>query len=184
MDDLEALFDSVDGLKTDLIDFGIAGGAAVLANVAYGFVESKVLKVSFLASLDAPGADGKPSMVGGLVRGAAALTVGVIGGSQLTRFNRNVATGVAVGLALRGVLKILRTLLPADTQTSIGLNTAFSGLSDGEYRLLGPGISGAPVMVEEVHGLHGATTTVEEVSGLSGATTTIERLNGLAATLQ
>lgn len=143
--DMDTLFESVDGLKEDLVDFSIAGVSAVGANIGYGWLESKVL-----ASMPP------------WVRGIASIAVGVLGGGFLAKWNRNVATGVAVGLAARGVNTLASAYLPAGTLP------ALQGLGNTDYRLLSPGVSEAPVVVEQVNGLSAATTTVEQMNGLAG----------------
>lgn len=146
MDDIAALFESVDGIKEDLMDFSVAGISAVGANLAYGYVEKMLVK-----------ADGTP-MAPPWVMGPVAILAGVLGGSALAKVNRNVATGVAVGLAARGVTTLAKAYAPS---------LPLAGLSDSEYRLLGPGMAEAPVMVEQVAGLNGSTQTIENVAGLA-----------------
>lgn len=174
MDDLEALFDSVDGFKEDLIDFGIAGAAAVGANMVAGYLDKNFLT----KHTDAAGKDAGFD-VPTWAKGAGFLVLGVAGGAFLAKYNRNAATGVAVGLAFRGINTLLRlknattheTYLPKALTDNLP-NLDLAGLSNVEYRMLGPGLSapsaGGPVMVEEVSGFNGATQTVEQVSGLVG----------------
>lgn len=153
MDDLEALFDSVDGFKDDMIDFGLAGLGGIGANFAWGYVDD------FLAKSSLP-------LVGGadttafVVRGALALAGGVVLGGMVSRYNKTVATGVAVGLAIRGLTSALKALKP---DLPIG---AF-GLTPDEQRMLMPGtFAAAPTMVEEVAGFGAAPTTIDSPSAV------------------
>jgi len=160
MDDLEALFESVDGFKEDLIDFGVAGLGAVGANIAWDYVEANLV-----SRLPVVGT----SLYG---RAAVAVVAGVAAGAALARYNRNVATGVAVGLAARGLGTILRALMP----TGLPPKESTEGLAAGG---LPPG--------ESTAGLAAGIPMVEEVNGFGAATTTVEMpdaVHGLAATFQ
>jgi len=166
MDDLEALFSSVDGFKEDLMDFGVAGAGAIAANLAWGYLEGKAGEnIEFVRTNPVVGSLG-------------AIVAGVAGGAALAKYNKNLATGLAVGLVARGINGLLKKyavdsagapLLPPVFGEVRGL-----GMTASERRLL---FSGAPTRVEEVSGLHGATSTVEEVNGLNGYG------GGLASTL-
>lgn len=159
MNDLEALFDSVDGLKEDLLDFSIAGTAAVAANMAAGYLDKNLLTKQ---------ADGKGFDVPAWAKGAGFLLLSVAGGAFLAKYNRNVATGAAVGLAFRGINTLLQAYAPDAIKANL---PQLAGFSNVEYRMLGPGLgtpsAGSPVMVEEVSGFSGATQTIEQVSGLA-----------------
>ena len=165
MDDLEALFNSVDGFKEDLMDFGVAGAGAVAANLAWGYLEGKAGEsIDFVRDNPAVGS-------------VAAIVAGVAGGAAMAKYNKNLATGIAVGLVARGINGLLKKY--AVDATGVPLlppvfGEARLGMTAAERRLL---FSGAPTRIEEVSGLHGATATVEEVSGLNGYG------GGLAATL-
>jgi len=179
MDDLMALFDNIDGFKDDLMDFGVAGIGAVGAAVAWGFIDKKLVEnINFLST----------NAAGSYIRNGLAIVVGVVGGMALSKVNKNIATGVAVGLAAKGIAGILGSFKDDQGVPYIpGLPVNSLGMTAAERGLLFP--SGTPrgvnTSVEEVNGLSGATTSVEEVNGLSGATTSVEEigLNGLAATL-
>ena len=167
MDDLEALFSSVDGFKEDLMDFGVAGAGAIAANLAWGYLEGKAGEnIEFVA---------KHPVVGSL----GAIVAGVAGGAALAKYNKNLATGLAVGLVARGINGLLKKYAVDSKTGEQLLPNVFGevrglGMTASERRLL---FSGAPTRVEEVAGLHGATSTVEEVNGLNGYG------GGLASTL-
>ena len=145
MDDLEALFDSVDGFKEDLLDFGVAGLGALGANMAWDMVEAQML-----------------SRLHPALRAGAAIVAGVAGGAFLSQYSKNIATGVAVGLAARGLGQLAKTYLPTVTAVA-GL-----GMTVEERALLMPGVASATTQIEEVAGLSAAPATVEEVSALNG----------------
>ena len=158
MDDLADLFDSVDGFKEDAMDFGVAGLGAVGANIAYGYLDNSVIsKLPVIGTAPA-------------LRALAAIVVGVIGGAMVKKYNRNVATGVAVGLATRGVAGLLQVFAPsfvASVVPGTPAGTAGLGLTQDEQNLLLPsGMAAAPAFVEEVSGYGTQTKTVEDVSGL------------------
>lgn len=179
MDDIDALFDSIDGWKEDLMDFGVAGIGAVGGNLLYGYLDSQVVaQLPFVGTTP-------------WARSALAIAAGVAGGAVLSRYSKNLATGVAVGLAARGVAGLLNAFAPNLAQQLNPTATAGLGLTYDEQRLLVPGaMAAAPSFVEEVNGYGGATTTADQVSGLGqyGQTTrTVEEVHGfagLAATLQ
>ena len=167
MDDLEALFNSVDGFKEDLMDFGVAGAGALGANLAWGYIEGMASeKVEFVRA--------NP-----VVANLAAIVAGVAGGAAMAKYNKNLATGLAVGLVARGLNGLIKQYAVDKDGKSL-LPPVFGevsqfGMTESERRML---FSGATTRVEEVAGLHGgATSTVEEVNGLSGFR------GGLAATL-
>lgn len=168
MDDLEALFSSVDGFKEDLMDFGVAGAGAVAANLAWGYLEGKAGEnIDFVRNNPAVGS-------------VAAIVAGVAGGAAMAKYNKNLATGIAVGLVARGINGLLKKYavdaagVPLLPPVFGEVGRSGLGMTESERRLL---FSGAPTRIEEVSGLHGATSTVEEVNGLNGYG------GGLAATL-
>jgi ABC-type uncharacterized transport system permease subunit len=143
MDDLEALFSSVDGFKEDLMDFGVAGAGAIAANLAWGYAEGKASEnIEFVRA--------NP-----IVGSVAAIVAGVAGGAAMAKYNKNLATGIAVGLVARGLNGLIKKF--AVDKAGLPLlppvfGDAGMGMTASERRLL---FSGAPTRIEEVNGLHG-----------------------------
>lgn len=167
--DLAALFDNMDGFKDDLMDFGVAGLGAVGATVAWGYVEQKVLpEIPFVK--DSP-----------VAQNVLAIVTGVAGGMAMAKVNKNLATGIAVGLAARGIAGILGSLKNAEGEPVIpGLSASNPG------RVGGLGLTAAENVLLFPRGTpQGSNASIEEVNGLGAATSTIEEigLSGLAATL-
>lgn len=160
LDDLDALFDSMDDFKEDLFDFTIAGVGGLGASIAWGYIDANIVS--------------KIPVVGTSVygRAIAQILAGVAGGALLSKMNKNLATGVAVVLAYSGIKTLAQQVMP---------NLPISGVDDlgltwYEQKLLKEsqrrGMAGAPTMVEEVSGLNAATATVEQVAGLDGIAAT------------
>jgi hypothetical protein len=176
MDDLNALFDSVDGLKEDLIEYGTIAAAAVGANVAWNYASAWAM-TKFGGTLPAWAKQyGVP---------AAAILAGIFGGRFVARYNRKAGMGVTIGLVAAGLTGYAKMFLP-------NLNYAVSGLGAGnEDLLLGFGetslfqkyLNGAPSTVENVNGLGTTPIAIEEsVSGFAGfgtAPSTVEEVSGL-----
>jgi len=173
MDDLNALFDSVDGLKEDLIEYGTIAAAAVGANVAWNYASAWALG-KFGGSL--------PAWAKRYGVPAAAILAGIFGGRTVARWNRKAGMGVTIGLVAAGLTGYAKMFLPS-------LPYAVSGLGAQEDLLLGFGegqdlfqkyLSGAPTTVENVNGLGTTPVAIEEsVSGFGTAPSTVEEVSGL-----
>jgi hypothetical protein len=152
--DLEALFDGVDGIKEDALEFGIMGASAVGAHVAYGMFATKIPFVNKLPAVAQP---------------LVPIALGLAAGRYLGKMDRRVATGVAVGLVAVGVRQLVRAYAPASVKGALagadeeimlqGPGDAF--LPDGEEQdLLNGYLSGAPITMEQVNGFD--AVSVEE----------------------
>jgi hypothetical protein len=152
MGDLEDLFASVDSFKEDLMDFGVAGIGLIGANLVWGYIDEGLIA--------------KIPVIGDSVwaRALVAIVAGVAGGAALARTNKNLATGVAVGLTARGLTTLLRQVAPSLPLQGLGMTA-------NERYLLSPGVGYATTEVEAVNG---ASLQIENVAGF----------NGLASTLQ
>lgn len=167
--DLEALFETVDGLKEDLMEYGTIAAAAIGANVAFNYGVDFVLS-KWTTAPDWARKYGVPT---------AAILAGVFGSRLVSRYNRKAATGVAIGLVAAGLSAFAKGFLPnvkglggiEDELTLAGLGASpdqLLGNTDMFQKYLG----GAPTTIEQ---MSGASVTVEEsMSGFGGAPTTVE----------
>ncbi len=147
MNDLNALFDSVDGLKEDLIEYGTIAAGAIGANVAWN-----VLSACFIpANLD-------PTLRRWGVP-AAAILLGIFGGRFVARYNRKIGLGATIVLVAAGLTQITKQFVP-------NLPVAGLGNEDDYYGVAG--YLGGPVSVEDapMNGLSGSLTV--EDSRLNG----------------
>ncbi len=161
-DELEMLFDGIDGLKEDVLEYGMAGAVAFGASYGYDFAIEKLqphLPTASWAKWIPP---------------AGAVVLGLGGGYLLAEKvgQRKIASGFAIGLIANGVARVVAELRGASKAPG-----AVSGLgSEAEdfSRYLGaapvtieqPELSGAPVTVENDGGsVDGAPVTVESDPG-------------------
>lgn len=157
MNDLNALFDSVDGLKEDIIEYGTIGLGAYGATVAWDIAVAKLVPTTLDPTLRKWGIP------------AAAVLVGIFGGRMVARYNRKIGLGMTVGLVALGLSRITRNLIPG---LPVG---AMGGLGASEDYYGVAGYLGGPVTIEEANGM----------GGFSGPVTVEEsNLNGFEAVLQ
>lgn len=153
--DLNDLFESVDGLTEDLMEYGIIAGSAVAAHMAFNAAVAFGLSKWTTA----------PAWVASYAVPAAALVSGaVVGGFGSKYIGRKAATGVAVGLMTAGITRLVRAFAPVEMSAFLGASAEevmMNGLGgDGAFnRYLGT----APTTVENIGR---APTSVENVSGL------------------
>lgn len=179
MSDLNDLFDAVDGLQEDLMEYGILGGAAVAASVGYNYLSSKALE-QFGAKLpEAVVKWGPAALAVGLGAFGVPYAAGKFG------FRGRAATGASVGLMVNGITRLVGLLAPTS-----GLPLAIEGLNDVPARftasqrppnLFQKYLGDATVSVEPMNnGMGAASMSVEEVSGL-GDTVVEESMSGFGA---
>jgi hypothetical protein len=157
MDDLNALFDSVDGLKEDLIEYGTIAAGAVGANIAWNYLTARFVPPTLSPVLQRYGIP------------ALAIVGGIFAGRAVARRDRRIGLGVTIGLVSAGLSAVVRELIPAMSQPSV------SGFGAQPYGMMGaaaPARSSGPMMVED---FHGAPTTIE----FSGAPVIAEDFAGL-----
>lgn len=141
MDDLNALFDSVEGLSEDLKEYGTMAAAAIGANMVWNMAVARLVPANMLSP-----------QVRRYVLPAAAILAGIYGGRKLSRsMNRRVGLGVTVGLVTAGVSSLVRQFFPSLPLPGV------AGLEDYGYA----GLFGAPVTYED-YGVSGGPITVEE----------------------
>lgn len=175
MDDLNALFDSVDGLKEDLMEYGTIAVAAIGANVAWNYALTFAMS-KFGANL--------PGWARQYGVPAATVLAGIFGGRYVARFNRKVGMGVTIGLVASGLSSLAKQFVPG-----LPASASLYGLGASEDEmLLGVGnsdlfnryLNGAPSTVEQVAGLGSTPVAIEEsVAGFGFAPATVEAVNGL-----
>lgn len=160
--DLNDLFESVDGLTEDLMEYGIIAGSAVASHMAFNFVSGFAI-----AKIDEMKPDLLPSWFKSYVVPGIAIAGGAVAGGFGGKYvGRKAATGIAVGLMTAGITKLIRTL---DTGSKI--SPFLSGSSVEESMMNGLADAGsfdrylgrAPTTVESIGR---APTTVESVGGL------------------
>lgn len=108
MDELEAMFDGVDGLKEDAKEYGVAALGAVGANVAFGAAQEAFYKMDFMVKsrTTADGFLAKNPWVQDVAPAVTAIGLGLAaaryapGGGML---RRSALSGAAVGLISRGL---------------------------------------------------------------------------------
>lgn len=139
MDDLNALFDSVEGMSEDLKEYGTIGAAIVGSMFVWNFAVDKLVPANLLSA-----------QTRRYVIPVASILTGLYAGRKLSRMvNRRVGLGVTVGLVTSGLLALVRQFFP-----SIPL-PSFAGLEGGlygapvTYEEYGAGVSGGPITVEE-----------------------------------
>ncbi len=178
MDDLNALFDSVDGLQEDLVEYGTIAAAAVGANVLWNYGVAWVVG-KYGASI--------PAWARKYGIPAAAVLAGIFGGRYVARWSRKAGMGVTIGLVASGLTGFARLFAPTLPYTVQGLGASpdemLLGLS--EQDLFQKYLAGAPSTVEDVAGLGTTPIAVEESAyggygGLGTAPTTVEQVSGLA----
>lgn len=173
MDDLNALFDGVDGLKEDLMEYGTIAAAAIAANVAWNYVAAMALSRFGQNLPDWARRYGVP---------AATVLAGIFGGRFVARYNRKAGMGVTIGLVASGLSALAKQFVPG-LPASAGL----FGLGESDDLLLGVGdsdlfnryLNGAPSTVEQVSGLGSTPVAIEESMAGFGAASTVEDVAGL-----
>lgn len=172
VNDLEALFDSVDGLKEDLMEYGTIAAAAVGANVAFN------MGVNFLFTKWT----NPPDWARKYGIPAVAVLTGLVGGKFVGKYSRKAGMGVAIGLVAGGISMLAKQFAP---------NLPVAGLADDdeEYDIEGLGASrdelllglGAqPDLFQKYLG--SAPTSVEEqVNGFGAPVSVEEQMNGFGA---
>lgn len=143
MNDIAALFDSVDGLKEDLMEYGTIAAGAIGANVLWNIAVAK-----FGSNITNPTLRryGLP---------AAAVLAGIFGGRVIGRYNRKIGLGATIGLVAAGLTSFAKMAVP-------GLPVA--GVEDGGEYVAGY-LNAAPATVEELN----AVSIEESVSGFAAA---------------
>lgn len=146
MNDLNSLFDSVDGLKEDLIEYGTIAAGAIGANVAWNIITAKFVPANLDPTLRKWGVP------------AAAILLGIFGGRMVARYNRKVGLGATIGLVAAGLTQITKQFIP---------NLPVAGLSATEDYYGVAGYLGGPVTIEEqgVNGFGGPVTVEESLNG-------------------
>lgn len=167
MSDLNALFDGVDGLKADLMEYGTVALAAVGTKVAWDYA---------LRFVD--------SKVGGSIPPVAkkygypllALVAASLGQKYVRKhLGGRVADGYIAGLAIVGVSGLIKAFVPSAPVAGLAGpdEEVLLGLGEDPYaKYLSTGVAGlgATAVEESVAGLGAAVATVEEqVAGLGYA---------------
>lgn len=156
MNDLDALFGSVDGLKEDLVEYGTIAGAAVMANVGWNYAVAQFVPSDLNPTLRKYGLP------------AVAIVGGISLGRVVARTNRKVGLGVTIGLVSAGISSLVRAFAP--------------GLPMAGFR--GYGLSRAPVIAEDVEAtLRGPPVSQENLSGAVTSIEDLQHVDGLAATI-
>ena len=145
LNDLNALFSSVDGLKEDLMEYGTIAAGAIGANVVWNIASAKFIPANLDPTIRKWGVP------------AAAILLGIFGGRMVARYNRKLGLGATIGLVAAGLTQITKQFIP---------NLPVAGLS-GDEDYYGVAGLGAPVSIEE--GMSGAPVAVEEFNGFEAA---------------
>jgi hypothetical protein len=138
--DLDALFDSVDGLKEDLVEYGLVAAAAIGSNMAWNWATRKFVPVT------------APAWVDQYAIPAVAMVGGIYLGRTVGQYNRQAGQGVAFGLVTAGLAKLVKQIVP-DAQIP-----GLAGTSDSLYGL---GAYSAPRYLPQ-------TSPIEEVNAGGG----------------
>lgn len=157
MADIDGLFDAVDGVKEDLMEFGIAGAGFVGGVTAYSYLEDMIKSKDTEKKIPA------------LAYHLGAVALGLVAGRFLARYDRRLATGAAVGLTAKGLMGLVNSL----AGKSILPQVTFSGMDDlgywtDRYRRQHPQLNAAPQTIEQPMSVSGAPVTVEHLRGLEG----------------
>lgn len=149
MNDLNALFDSVDGLKEDLIEYGTIAAGAIGANVAWNVLSARFIPANLDPTLRKWGVP------------AAAILLGIFGGRFVARYNRKIGLGATIGLVAAGLTQITKQFIP---------NLPVAGLAGQDYYGVA-GLLNGPVTVEEagVAGFGAPVTIEDSLNGFEAA---------------
>lgn len=141
MADLAALFEGIDGVKEDFLEFGVAAVAGIAARVAFGRAAAML----------------PPSVPAPAVH-LGAIAAGIAGAHLIGKANvpyaRQAATGVAIGLVTRGIEGLLATYAPS---IPLAGDDMFSPAANFNRYL-----QGAPTNYEEVSGFGAAPVSYEQ----------------------
>ena len=161
MDDLNALFDSVDGLKQDLIEYGTVAAGAIGANVLWNIAVAKFVPASLNPTLRKYGLP------------AAAILGGIALGRQVSRSRlpqaHRLGLGVTIGLCISGFQQFAKMIAPS---------LPVAGLAAAPLYGIAGYLNGAPVTTEEVNGI--GAVAVEDVAGVA----TVEEVAGFSSVMQ
>jgi hypothetical protein len=149
MDDLNALFDSVDGLKQDLMEYGTVALGAIGANVLWNIAVAKFVPSTLNPTLRKYGLPAL-AVVGGISLGR------IVARQRLPQAHR-LGLGVTIGLVTAGLTQFVKMVMP--TLPIAGLAANYEDPLYGSA-----GLFAAPVTTEDVSG---APLTTEEVSGFA-----------------
>ena len=147
MNDLNALFDSVDGLKEDLIEYGTIAAGAIGANVAWNILTARFIPANLDPTLRRWGVP------------VAAILLGIFGGRMVARYNRKIGLGATIGLVAAGLTQLTKQFVPNLPVAGLG------GSTEDYYGVAG--YLGGPVTVEE-SGVSGFGSLTVEESNLNG----------------
>lgn len=166
MDDLNALFDSVDGLKQDLIEYGTVAAGAIGANVLWNVAVAKFVPATLNPTIRKYGLP--------VAAAVAGITLGrYVSKSRVPQAHR-LGLGVTIGLVTAGLTSLVKQFAP---QLPIaGTDDPLYGLGAGYAGYL----NGAPTTVEDMNGL-GAVVVEEAVAG---APMQVEDVAGFASVMQ
>lgn len=158
--DLGKLFDGVDNLKDDLMEYGTLALAAVGTKIAWDYA-IKFVDAKVGASL--------PAVVRKYGYPLAALVAASVGRKYVKRYSsQKVADGFVAGLAIVGVSGLIKAVWPAAPIAGLAGSDddVLLGLSGGDpyARYLDSGVGSIATGVEAVNGI---STSVEEVNGLA-----------------
>lgn len=170
MGSLANLFNASD-LKDDLMAYGTMGVGAIGASVAWNMLSDKLFGseaehvVASAAAAQGEAVAGVglggvlPASLAQYLKPAAAILFGIYGGNFISRYNRNLGVGVAVGLVATGTAQLVKQLVPSVP------TGAFAGLGRTDSAAFAHYLNAAPMEVEEVSG---APMTIEQgVAGLA-----------------
>jgi hypothetical protein len=143
MSDLNALFDSVDGLKEDLIEYGTIAAGAIGANVVWNIAVAR-----FGSTLPAG-----PVRQYGIP--AAAILLGIFGGRMVARYNRKIGLGATIGLVAAGLTQLTKQFIPSLPVAGLSASEDYYGVA---------GYLNGPMTVEEdgVNGFGGPVTIEQD----------------------
>jgi hypothetical protein len=146
LNDLNALFDSVDGLKEDLVEYGTIAAGAIGANVVWNIAVAKYGSIV-------------PQSMRQYGLPALAVLAGIFGGRQVARYNRKLGLGFTIGLVAAGLTQFTKMFVP---------NLPVAGLASDDWSMP---LLDSPVYAEELNALTieqnvaGAPSTIEQVAG-------------------
>lgn len=147
---LNALFGNVTQFKDDAIAYTMIAAGAIVAPTAYNYLFETAATAL------------KLDRAGGIYKYAkpvGALVVGILGGRYLSRYNRNLGMGVAVGCTAMALSQALTAVAPsvaAKVFTGMPMaqlpapSTAVAGLGYGSVEV--EEVNGAPISIENVGG--------------------------------
>lgn len=173
-------FGGIDGVKEDLMEFGVLGASALVGHAAAGYA------FKFVST--------KYPTTPGWALNLGAIALGLGAGKVVSKFDKRAGMGLAIGLVTAGLAGFVRQYAPSVPLAGTGIGDAYAtrnllmGLGDGSAdQLYQRFLQGAPTQIVGTGGpfspaLNAAPVVVAETNqfqpALNGAPVVVETLNG------